>query len=186
MILSTNDIDIPFLKKVQGKRNDNGLTIKDLERESQMDVLLLGKIDPPKIFCPRILKETQEGQKIIPVALKRQTGCQKFRVPFRNEGSSEQEVEFSFIKVSEGAEALLPGEFSLNEVLEFYCMPGTLKIPKNSNMILSMLIKVNYEKLNDFERKGRVMKNTLLKLLLGKVKDSSVLYSFYVDVKFVA
>lgn len=95
-------------------------------------------------------------------------------------------MEFSFIKVSEGADALLEGEFSMNEVLEFYCMPGTLKIPRNSNMILSMLIKVNYEKLQDLERRGKTMKNTLLKLLLGKVKDSSVLYSFYVDVKFVA
>jgi len=66
-----------------------GLRIEDLERESTMEVLLLGKVDPPKIFCPRILKETQEGQKIIPVALKRQSGCQKFRVPFRNEGSHE-------------------------------------------------------------------------------------------------
>lgn len=107
-------------------------------------------------------------------------------MPFRNEGSSEAEVEFSFIKVSESPSALLPGEYSMNEVLEFYCMPGTLKIAKDSNQILSMLIKVNYEKVRELEARGKVMKNQLLKLLLGKVKDTSVLYSFYVDVRFVA
>jgi len=149
-----------------------------------MSILMVGKIDPPKIFCPRILKEAGE-EKVIPIALKRSSGCQKFRVPFRNEGSCEQEVEFSFIKVGEGGNALQPNEFSMNEVLEFYCMPGSLKIPKNSNQIMSMLIKVNYEKLQELEGQGLQLKNQLLKLLLGKIKGTPVLYSFYVDVSFV-
>ncbi len=135
----------------QKKAGFENLDLAGMNALGQKEVLLLGKIGPPKIFCPRILTETEEGQKIIPVALKRQSGCQKFRVPFRNEGSSENEVEFSFIKVGENPDALLPNEYSMNEVLEFYCMPGTLKIAKNSNQILSMLIKVNYEKIKEIE-----------------------------------
>ncbi len=74
----------------------------------------------------------------------------------------------------------------MNEVLEFYCMPGTLKLAKNQSQILSMLIKVNYEKVWELENQGKTLKNQLLKLLLGKVKDTSVLYAFYVDVRFVS
>lgn len=184
--LTTFDNNGEFLEKQIKSRKDESLTLETIERQSKMNVALFGKIDPPKIFCPRILKETTEGQKIIPVALKKASGCQKFRVPFRNEGSGDAEVEFSFIKVSETQDALLPNEFSMNEVLEFYCMPGTLKIPKDTNQILSMLIKVNYEKVKELESQGKHLKNTLLKLLLGKVKDTSVLYSFYVDIKFVS
>ena len=49
--------------------------------------------------------------------------------------------------MGEGQGALQENEFSMNDVLEFYCMPGTLKLPKDTNQVLSMLIKVNYEKM---------------------------------------
>ena len=136
-----------------------GSSIQESTKKQSLQVLLLGKIDPPKIVCPRILTETSEGHKIIPVALKKASGCQKFRVPFKNEGCSDQEVEFSFIKVGENASALMENEFSMNEVLEFYCMPGTLKLAKAQSQILSMLIKVNYEKLRDLEASGKTLKN---------------------------
>lgn len=48
-----------------------------------------------------------------------------------------------------------------------------------------MLIKVNYEKLSELEHSGKRLKNQLLKLLLAKVKGTAILFSFYVDVKFV-
>ena len=182
--LATHEHTPQLLEEVQKRPGREHYSFSDLEELGRLKVMIMGKIDPPKIFCPRILTETQEGQKIIPVALKRQGGCQKFRVPFRNEGSQDAEVEFSFIKVGENPEVLAENEFSMNEVLEFYCMPGTLKIAKDTNQILSMLIKVNMDKMREFERRGLVVKNSLLKLLLGKVKDSQVLYSFYVDVKF--
>ena len=162
-IFSTLDVELlaneekAFMSAVQKQNPD--LTIDEINERRWSKVVLLGKIDPPKIFCPWTLKETSEGQKIIPVALKRSSGCQKFRVPFRNESSKEQEVEFSFIKVGEGAGALMPNEFSMNEVLEFYCMPGTLKLPWNNNQVLTMLIKVNYEKLTELENSGKQLKN---------------------------
>ena len=48
-----------------------------------------------------------------------------------------------------------------------------------------MLIKVNYDKLLEFEKTGKTLKNTLLKLLLAKIKGTSILFSFYVNVMFV-
>ena len=121
-----------FYEQVQASEDNQDLSLEEFASRSELQIMLIGKIDPPKIFCPRILKQNGEHQ-IIPLALKRVTGHQKFRVPFRNEGSSDADIEFSFIKVGESASALLKNEFSMNEVLEFYCMPGNLKIPKNTN-----------------------------------------------------
>ena len=74
---------------------------------------------------------------------------------------------------------------SLNELLEFYCMPGTLKIGSETNQILNVLIKVNTAKLAAEEAAGRAVQKSMPKLLVGKIKDTSILYSFFVDVKLI-
>jgi len=38
-------------------------------------------------------------------------------------------------------------EISMNEYLEFFCMPGTLKISADATGILSVMVKVNTDKL---------------------------------------
>lgn len=53
------------------------------------------------------------------------------------------DIEYSFVKIGEKREM----EVSMNEYLEFFCMPGTLKISADATGILSVMVKVNTDKL---------------------------------------
>ena len=65
-------------------------------------------------------------------------------IQFKNNRSKEVETDFSFVKIGENEE----GEFSTNEYLEFFYMPGTLKIiPKTIN-ILNVMMKVSMDKVD--------------------------------------
>lgn len=59
----------------------------------------------------------------------------------------------------------------MNEYLEFFCMPGTLKISADATGILSVMVKVNTDKLEKakLNKDGKVISTTLLKLLIAKV-----------------
>lgn len=71
----------------------------------------------------------------------------------------------------------------MNEYLEFFCMPGTLKFQANSTNILNVMVKVNMDKVKEAERRGekKISKN-LFKLLIAKVTDSGALFSYYFDI----
>ncbi len=59
--LTTYSEDGEYLQKVIKKNSDDSLTLDVIKSKSKFNVALFGKIDPPKVFCPRILKETAEG-----------------------------------------------------------------------------------------------------------------------------
>lgn len=109
-----------------------------------MQVMLIGVIEPPKIICPKSVFDARAGQRLIPIALKQVGGTQKFRIPFKNESAKELDIEYSFVKIGEKWE----NEISMNEYLEFFCMPGTLKIGADATGILSVMVKVNTDKLD--------------------------------------
>ena len=66
-----------------------------------MQVMMCGVIDPPKLECPRSVVDERAGRKLIPIALKKVVGTQKFRIPFKNDGKKDLDVEFSFVKIGE-------------------------------------------------------------------------------------
>lgn len=57
---------------------------------------MAGKVDVPKIICLKELNLGQFNQKIVPIAVKKiqSQPVQKFRLPMKNLGNSEAEVEF--------------------------------------------------------------------------------------------
>lgn len=69
-------------------------------------MLLAGKVEVPgPLTCQRELLMTEyNNERVVPLVVKKGpqqgTGAQKFRLPFKNLGSSEIEVDFSFAKMS--------------------------------------------------------------------------------------
>jgi len=87
---------------------------------------------------------------LIPLCIKNTAGQQKFRIPFKNTGEQDIEVEFSFHKASQAAnpQALMrsnssgspdlksqsPVDFSINHT------PSVIKIPANSGPVMLNVI----------------------------------------------
>lgn len=75
----------------------------------------------------------------------------------------------------------------MNEYLEFFCMPGTLKIGADATGILSVMVKVNMEKLEKAKvnKDNKPVSTTLLKLLIAKVLETNLIYYFLFNVELV-
>ena len=148
-------------------------------KTKEIKVMLFGVIDPPDLVCCKQVYDTETKQNKVPIALKPVSGTQKFRIQFQNNGSKEVEADFSFVKIGENKE----GEFSMNEYLEFFCMPGTLKIPPKTVSILNVMVKVNMDKVDEAKKKGeKKLSRNLFKLLIAKITDSGILFSYFFDV----
>ena len=148
-----------------------------------MQVLVCGVIEPPKLSCPKSVHDDWAGKKLIPIALKQAGGTQKFRIPFMNESSKDLDIEFSFVKIGEKKK----DEVSMNDYLEFFCMPGTLKMNAESAGILQVMVKLNPEKLERAKNndEGKVVSTSLLKLLIAKVLETNMIYYFLFNVELV-
>ena len=161
------------------KDGEEGHKVEETIKNKQMKVMLCGVVEPPELICCKQVYDINTKQNKVPLALKPTSGTQKFRIQFRNNGSKEVEADFSFVKIGEQRE----GEFSMNEYLEFFCMPGTLKIPAKTTSILNVMVKVNMEKVRKAKQEGKLkVSRNLFKLLIAKMTDSSLLFSYFFDV----
>lgn len=163
-------------KKILTTKGDMDVTEKVINRRIQ--IMLCGVVDPPNLICCKQVFDINTKNNKVPLALKPASGTQKFRIQFKNDGLKEIEADFSFVKIGEDKK----GEFSMNNYLEFYCMPGTLKIPPKTVTVLSVMIKVNMDKVNEAKKKGIKISKNLFKLLVAKIIDSGLLFSFFFDV----
>lgn len=148
---------------------------QNIDDKSYLEVLLFGKIEPPSLECPKQITNSICQIPTIPIALKKNQACQKFRFPFKNNGSLDHEFEFTFVKSSDDSTGS-----SMSDMFDFFCMPGTLKIEAETTGVMNVLVK----------HSGRITieqlkQKAMLKLLVGKVKDTSMMFSFYVDVKLI-
>ena len=100
-----------------------------------------------------------------------------------NESSKDLDIEFSFVKIGEKKK----DEVSMNDYLEFFCMPGTLKMNAESAGILQVMVKLNPEKLERAKNndEGKVVSTSLLKLLIAKVLETNMIYYFLFNVELV-
>ena len=97
-----------------------------------------------------------------------------------NKSAKDLDIEFSFVKIAEKIE-----EVSMNEYLEFFCMPGTLKINQAATGILSVMVKVNTDTIDKRRAEGRAVSTNLLKLLIAKVLETNMIYYFLFNVQLV-
>jgi hypothetical protein len=72
------------------------------------------------------------------------------------------------------------------ECLSFYCQPNQLKIQADQVAVLGVQVKVNMELLKDEERVNlKDIKKPQNKLLVARLKNSQVLFSFFVCISLV-
>ena len=87
---------------------------------SQIEILLLGYLDNPRIKCVKQLVNQASGQEIVSLAVRKANGVQKFKLPFKNMSSYlDSDIEFAFIRTSQtdrDAEKLQP-----IDCVQFYC-----------------------------------------------------------------
>lgn len=74
--------------------------IKEREKEKELRVMVIGKLENPKIECLRELYHDETGSKVIPLGVKKSIAQQKFRIPFKNSSlTQDADIEFTFIKM---------------------------------------------------------------------------------------
>ena len=73
---------------------------KKVALQQKMEILLAGRVEVPNIICPKQMLVEELDEKIIPIAIKKGQSNQKFRIPFKNVGPSEVDMDFSFMKTS--------------------------------------------------------------------------------------
>jgi hypothetical protein len=178
---------------------------KKVAQQQKMEILLAGRVEVPSIICPKQMMVDQLGEKIIPIAIKKGQANQKFRIPFKNTGPSEVEVDFSFIKTSfviyKPPEMENPRDDKKPEQspCDLQCVPANAKIPAGGNVIVTITAKLknSYQlaqlskqnsKQSEEEKKGS---NKNLKperyshMMIGKVKDTSIMFPFITEVSLI-
>ena len=134
-------------------------------------VCLHGIVEIPVITCPRIIKS--EDIPTIPLAVKKAVSVQRYRIPFKNSGKIEIEIEFSFLKA----------EHALG--IEYFCVPNVMKLGPNNQGILTVLIKnINGKDASNSEEISYKSDGVYVKdprMLVAKVKNSQIYFSYYID-----
>jgi hypothetical protein len=130
----------------------------------------------------RQLYNRATGQDIISLAVKKAAGVQKFKLPFKNLSTYlDSDIEFAFIKTQQSADP--NGRLEPIECLQFYCSPNLLKIAADQMQILNIQIKVNTDVLLDEERvEPKSLKMPINKLLVARLKNSQLLFSFFISI----
>lgn len=112
---------------------------------------------------------------------------QKFRLPFKNMSQVDTEFEFIFIKSPKGVEGLAFDPQTIFEHMQFFCQPSVLQLPgapKDGGAaqaaMLNVQIKVDTEWFKNEVPEDKVY--TMPKLLIARVKGTSLLQSFFVTV----
>lgn len=114
--LATNKGNPQYNEKKIQKAEDENFSITEEVKSKRLQVMLCGVVDPPELICTKQVYDVSTKQNIVPLALKPVSGTQKFRIPFKNNGSKDVDADFSFVKIGENKE----GKFSMNEYLEFF------------------------------------------------------------------
>ncbi len=102
----------------------NDSLVEKTQESSKIKVMLVGHLENPKIECPRQLFDKNTECSVIPLAVKKASGVQKFRIPFKNLSSTtDTEIDFTFMKpkVSTSEDKT---EKNLGDYIDFFCMPS--------------------------------------------------------------
>ena len=87
-------------KSVTEKRvSRKGIVHVDRPVTQQIDILLLGYLDNPKIKCMKQLFNKSASSDVVSLAVKKTQGIQRFKLPFKNMSNYlDSDIEFAFIR----------------------------------------------------------------------------------------
>lgn len=73
---------------------------KKVAQQQRLEILLAGRVEVPSLICQKELVVTDLNEKVVPLVVKKGQSCQKFRIPFKNNGPQDLDLEFNFAKQS--------------------------------------------------------------------------------------
>jgi len=153
----------PMVKKSCSNRGFVDISIQGLK--SSHKIVLDSNIKAPKVTCPKALYHKKSRCKMVRIAVK-QGKKQECKIPLRNEGDVPVTIDFSFYRNEE-----MDRE---NENVDCCVVPGTLTIPANGTAYFNFVTRT--KKIDRSQNETRTMEK---KILLGKVKDTNLIYSFF-------
>ncbi len=163
---------------------------KKVAQQQKLDILLGGRIEVPNLTCTKEMYVSSLKEKIIPLAIKKGQTGQKYRIPFKNTGPQELELEFTFMKTSTSVyRPSDPNGKPPTSPIEFSPLPSTLKVPANQTGILNVAAKLknSYQLAalsKPAESKGQ-RPEKFNHLLIAKVKDTSLMFGFIIEASLV-
>jgi len=173
---------------------------KKVAQQQRIEILLAGKVEVPSLICQKELVVAEFNQKVVPIVIKKGQSCQKFRIPFKNNGPQDLDVDFSFAKQSAvvcgplvRSDSSSSGDEKKASVvgsspIEFVAMPANVKVPSNGTAILNIAAKlknsyqlanIGREAAKPHSRHPRPEKYN--HLLIAKVKDTQIMFSFIIE-----
>jgi len=175
---------VPTLPEKHLSQAEDQVVLKQQPVARKIEILLLGYLDNPVVKCMKQLYNFTAKQDMISLAVKKSQGIQKFKLPFKNASSYlDSDVEFAFIRTPNPESTSDSNQMLPIDCLQFYCQPNQLKIGADQISVLTVQIKVNTEVLEDEDQVDpRLMKQACNKLLVARLKNSQVLFSFFISI----
>ena len=60
---------------------------KKVAQQQRLEILLAGRVEVPNLICQKELLVADVNEKVVPLVVKKGQACQKFRIPFKNNGA---------------------------------------------------------------------------------------------------
>jgi len=160
-----------ILKTPKVKRSERLYSIISLSKHSDSDhliqkplrIVLHGFIETPKLVCCRELNILGGELQLIPLAVKKEIGINRFRIPFKNQGNFDLNIECLIEKIP---------NINFISGIEYIVLPNKFKIASKAFGILNLAVKC--AKTIDTSTKEQ-------KLLTIKLSESPAVYTFILE-----
>mmetsp|Transcript_25709 Transcript_25709/g.22723 ORF Transcript_25709/g.22723 Transcript_25709/m.22723 type:complete len:249 (-) Transcript_25709:82-828(-) len=153
-------LKVPGMKFKEQIRGEAKVAIQGLD--GNFVIPMSSCVTIPKVFCPRELYNKKYDCNIIKLAMKQGKKLEN-KVPFKNTGSVPLTIDFEFHKP--------PTKF--NSKFECFIYPTAITVPPGGIAVANVMLKyVGGANPKD-------TKDLLKRVLIGKVRDSAITYSFY-------
>jgi len=127
---------------------------------------LSANVTLPKVFCPKELAFKGLDYKVVKLAIK-EGKKQEFKIPIRNQGAAPITLELDFHEPE--------SERDVKPLFDYLVHPNVITVAPNSNTLTSLLLKPCK---STSSRKDAEKPKSERKILVGRVKDSTLIYSF--------
>jgi hypothetical protein len=151
---------------------------KYTEGESNF-ILSHAVIEIPKLLCLKEIYSPIAKIPLITLSVEIKSKGQKFRIPFKNLSLKDIEIEFSLDKTKNNSIFTVDGcEFY---ECQFIFFPKSMLIGSQQNSTLELIAKVKKVR-KDENVEDRKNTSQVRKVILAKIKNLDVIYSFFVEV----
>jgi hypothetical protein len=94
--------------------------------------------------------------------------------------TNDAEVEFTFIKAPNQ-----PSGVDLSKYIELFCQPALMKFSQGQQGFLNILAKVDNTGMSEEIKSARDSRRPINKLLIARIKDSNLLFSFFLSISLI-